>query len=93
MSTSHTENTVNDYTAAFGFNPIQPETVAAAGKASKKVAIALFAAAAAGTAYVISRPRVQRALKELMTPEPQNATVNVAAEDYKDARDNAGPAS
>ena len=90
MSTSHTENTVNDY---------NPETVAtaAADKVSKldindfKVAISFFVAAAAGAAYVISRPRVQRALKELMTPEPQNATVNVAAEDYKDARDNAGP--
>ena len=79
MGTLHTENTVNDY-SNFGFNPIQPETVAAAGKASKKVAIALFAAVAAGTAYVISRPRVQRALKELMTPEPKDATVTVAAE-------------
>ena len=71
---------MNDYTAAFGFDPIQVETAKAAGKASKKVAIALFAATAAGVAYVASRPRVQRAWKELMTPEPENATVTVAAE-------------
>lgn len=51
----------------------------------------LFAALAAGATFVATRPRVKRAWKELMTPEPQNATVNVAAEDYKDARDNAGP--
>jgi hypothetical protein len=83
ISTAHTENTVNDYNAAFGFNPqvIQPETVTEVAKASKKLGIALFAAAAAGIGYVATRPRVQRAIKELMTPEPANATVEVAAKE------------
>jgi hypothetical protein len=69
MSTSHTENTVNDYSEMEkGYNA--------------SAAFYLFAAAAAGVAYVASRPRVQRAWRELMTPEPkpQNATVNVTAE-------------
>jgi hypothetical protein len=83
---------VNDY-SNFGFNNMmQPEVMTATAKASKKLGIALFAVTAAGVAYVASRPRVQRAWKELMTPEPQNA-VNVTAEDYKDARDNAGPSN
>ena len=77
ISTAHTENTVNDY----NFNPAtsyQPEAFAEGAKASSK--LYLFAAIAAGIGYVATRPRVRRALKELMTPEPANATVEVAAE-------------
>ena len=69
---------MNDYTAAFGFNNMQPEVMTA--KASKKLGLVLFAAAAAGATFVATRPRVQRALRELMTPEPQDVTVAVAAE-------------
>ena len=71
MSTSHTENTVNDYNSAFGS---QPET----NKTHLGGALAM-AALVAAVGYVASRPRVRRAIKELMTPEPQ-ATVNVTAE-------------
>lgn len=71
---------MNDY-SNFGSNfAQQAETLQAAAKTSKNFGLVFFAATAAGVAYVATRPRVRRAIKELMTPEPENATVTVAAE-------------
>lgn len=56
---------------------VQPETK---DDSTHLVGVLGMAALVAAFGYVASRPRVRRAIKELMTPEPGNATVEVAAE-------------